>query len=52
MKYIIEKMLGYNTIGELKNFWRISYFEYDTKYTLPKKFFTKQSAKEELKRLS
>jgi len=52
MKYTIEKMDGYNTIGELKKFWRISYIQYDTKYTLPEKFCTKKQAQEEVRRIS
>ena len=51
MKYIIEKVKSTDTTGELKNFWRISYIEYDTKYTFPKRFFTKVEATLEAKRI-
>jgi hypothetical protein len=50
-KYAVVKIPGYNTIGELKNFWRINYVEFDTLYTLPEKYFTKTEALEEMKRM-
>jgi len=52
MKYIIEKMDSYNTIGELEKSWRISYIENCTKYTLPEKFATKKQATDKIKQLT
>jgi len=52
MKYRIERIEGFDTTGELKRFWRISYIAYDTKYTLPEKFFTKKAAREKVKEIT